>query len=417
MVNKKSKSSKNNNSKKKTMSVKVSRRAPRRRNIHTPAGSFASATRAPFSQLAGGVKVPDGSPLKTSTVVLTRKFQVQSDANGEVDLVILPCLPCCAFTTRSCISGGTTLALASEAVTAGFKDTVTVTNARGVGFDTDSLWLNYSQFRIAAMGARYRGSAGVSVSGDLTAAVHPLKGLAPPLSTLIPSIAGVAGTAVSTSTYTDAFGPRNTMAAYLDSLGLPNTGSGNAGVIDVQKTVQLPVHGTMSAAEAAARGVHLRSVPFEPSARDFKRTAYRGMGTDAIDCAPNLLTNSQLLGVDYSLWKVGGNESMLVTGTAFAANTVIGNVELVYHLEVVPNPNLATLCRPTSVIDTRVLRNSYDEEISRVAHIPRVSFLDTVTSTADMLLGEVEGRVASEAASRGLGTIGGMLTRLLTIGA
>lgn len=364
------------------------------------------------------MRLPDGNPNTTVTFALTRKFGFGANATGIMDLTILPCLATSAFTTRESISGSD-LSLAATGTNAGIRYApVTETGKMGLGFDVESLAAQYSRFRVVSYGVRLRYQSGISSTGEFTIGVLPLKGIAPPLSQYVPSITGSNGSEqIAGSSYWSGFGPRNTLANYLDALGLPFTGSANAAMVDVTKLVNVPNHATMSASEVAARGAHVRGLPFEGDVRRFKSMAFRAVGTDAMDLALDMTTgttSTQQLGVDYSPWLVGGHESIVIGGAGFPQGTV-AQVEVIYHVEAVPNPQYSLLARPTGAIPLNTPSTTLDQVLTTSHRLPRISFSDVVTQAGDALLGDVEGRVVS-AAGQGLGALAGALSRLVASG-
>jgi hypothetical protein len=121
------------------------------RTVGSP-GSFSVAVRAPFSRAAEGVRLPDGNPNLSATLALTQKFALQTNADGDLDTVVLPGLYTSAFTTRGSIVGGTNLALAQEVTTANslHAPTTSVSTAEGIGFDTVTLAGQYARYRIVS---------------------------------------------------------------------------------------------------------------------------------------------------------------------------------------------------------------------------------------------------------------------------
>lgn len=397
------------------------RRPAAAKAIGTP-GSFAVAARAPFSRAAEGVRLPDGNPNLSSTLALTRKIQVQSDANGEVDLTVLPNLYCTAFTTRGNISGGgTTIALAGTSSSAGtITGTTTTTTARGVGFDVESLKAQYSRYRIVSYGVRVRATAGVSATGEFLCAALPLKGQTPFLTDGIPGVnQGQSGTSVGGNTYWGVAGPRSTMENMLLGLGLPSTGSDNAAKMDFTKLANSPAHAIASAAQVAARGLHARGLPYEAQARDYMTTAYSAIGTDSLDVASTVGNEAgstyavQQYGVDMSCFRVGGTESIVISGSGFSTTSVIGTIEIVYHVEAMPNPQYSLLVRPTGRISSTPTGQTLDQVLVHLHKIPRFSFSDVVQTVGDSMLGELEGRAATAGAGA-VSSLAGMLGRLMT---
>lgn len=374
--------------------------------------------RTPFARAAEGARLPDGNPNTTVTFALTRKLALTTDTNGELDAVVLPCLATSVFTTRGSL-GTASLALADPTTASNvYYGPTTVTGKRGAGFNIEDLSQAYSKFRVVAYGARLRVASGVNSPGEFTSAVMPLKGIAPALSPG-PVIVQFDGTTASNSSYWSQIAPRNTLTSYLDHLGLPYSGGTDANTcsITIDRLPNIPYHAVSSASEIAARGLHLRGMPFEGAAREFKNMAFRAVGTDSMDVAFNTgsatLTTyaTQQLGVDFSPYRVGGHESMIIGGTGFTASTQVGTLELIYHVEAVPNPQYSLLARPTSALPTVYPTATLDSILSVLHRIPRISFADVVTSVGDAMLGEIEGRAAA-GVSGGLSSLAGALARM-----
>jgi hypothetical protein len=346
--------------------------------------------------------------------VVTKKYDILADASGELDFTVLPCLITSIVSTRGNISGGTAWAVANTATSAGYKPAVSAPVATGDGFDTGGLYAQYSKYRIAAMGARVRGNAGVSATGEMTAAVHPLKGLAPG-TVITPGVFDVVGpNLLSTPNYTGTSGPRSYVENYLRALGLPYSGTLNTAKLDIPKLVAMPCHAVATASEVSARGLHCRSVPFEASAREFRNTQYEAVGTDAVDTVSSVDgTAVQNYSMDMSAFKIGGFESIILGGSGFTVSTRALSLEIIYHLEVIVNPQLATLARPTSSIPRSIGPSVLDQQLASLHRLARISFADIVKQVGDSFLGDLEGRAVKSAGALGLGSVGGVLARLI----
>jgi hypothetical protein len=393
------------------------------RTVGSP-GSFSVAVRAPFSRAAEGARLPDGNPNLSATLALTQKFALQTDADGNLDTVVLPGLYTSAFTTRGSIVGGVNLALASATTTANTLNgpTVAVNTAEGIGFAVNTLAGQYARYRIVSYGARLRTTTGVTTTGEFTCAVMPLKGQAPQLSSGYPAVIDGAATAQDSNSYWGSYGPRNTLDNLLIHLGLPYSGSGNTAQLDIPKLVNTPCHAVASASQVAARGLHMRGLPFEASARDYRTMTFSSYGTDSLDVATSAGSAAgatyavQQVGVDMSFARVGGHESIVLGGTGFPVSSTVGSLELVYHVEAITNPAYAVLARPTGVVPRVAPGQTLDQVLTSIHRIPRVSFADVLQTAGDAMMGEIEGQ-AGAAMGRAASGIGGMLTRLLTIGA
>lgn len=381
------------------------------------------AVRAPFSRAAEGVRLPDGNPNLSSTLALTRKFQLQSNADGEVDLTVLPNLYCTSFTTRGNISGGgTPIALATTTSTVDTINTVTTTtSARGVGFDVETLKAQYSRYRVAAYGVRLRATAGTSALGEFICSALPLKGMTPKLNDALPAVVQGTGTNAGSSSYWSSAGPRETLENTLLSLGLPSSGADNAAKLDFTKLTNTPAHAIASAAQVAARGLHARGLPYEAQARDYMSTTFSAVGTDSLDVASSVgaATGSayavQQYGVDMSAFRVAGTESIVIAGSGFTPSSVVGTVEIIYHIEAMTNPQYSLLVRPTGRISSTPTGQTLDQALVHLHKVPRFSFTDVVQTVGDSMLGELEGRAATAGAGA-VSSMAGMLGRLLIAG-
>lgn len=399
--------------------ISVRRRKPRVQ-IHGMPGSLAAAARAPFARAAEGARLPDGNPNTTVTFALTRKINLVSNASGDLDVTVLPCLDTAAISTRGTIVDADSLALASVATTANTThQPVVVTGKTGTGFATTDLATQYTKFRIVAYGARLRLASGVNTTGEFTLAVMPLKGLAPPLNSTKPTYTDFANATSNYGTYLGAGGPRSTLAAYLDSLGLPwsqaSGASANEVFIDLSRLPNIPTHATTSASEVSARGMHVRGLPFESAAREYRTMGYKALGLDCqdavFDVGAAISDRGIQYGTDMSCYRVGGLESLLIGGTGFPNSGAIGSLEIIYHVEAIPNPRYSLLARPTSVVPLVPPSETLDNVLTKLHRLPRISFADVVTTAGDAILGEIEGRVSGAAAS-GLGSLAGALARL-----
>jgi len=374
---------------------------------------------APFSRAAEGARIPEGNPTQTTTFALVAKHRLSADANGELDAVVLPCLQTYLMTTRGTFSGDK-LVLANTATTAGTNhQPVNVDGKNGFAFDTSSLGGQYKRYRIVGVGARLRVQSGVNSPGEFTLAAAPLKGYAPATDSKIPTIVdSYGGTSEFIPSYYGTAGPRNTLGRYLRDLGLPYTTLENDAKIDLAKVVNFPLHGTASTSEVAARGMHMRALPYETDVRTFKAVEYSAMGTDATDVVIDMGNNTwtQQLGVDMSAYRISGTESLVVSGAGFTPSAPVATLELIYHVEAVFNPMLMLLGRPTGAIPLVQPTETLDSVLTKIHRIPRISFADVITQVGDSLLGDIEGRAAA-AGARGLGSLASALSRLVVASA
>lgn len=383
------------------------------------------AVRAPFSRAAEGVRLPDGNPNLSATIALTQKYGLVANADGEIDITVLPNLYLHSMSTRGSAVGGVGLSLPSTAVTA---DTLVypgvVAGKTGLGFDVATLSGQYTRYRIAAYGVRLRTTQGVSGTGEFTTAVMPLKGMAPMLEGVVATLTDGSGNPRNIGTAFGSSGPRSTMQNTLANLGLPYTGTDNAAKLDLPKLTNTPCHAVASASQVSARGLHVRGLPFEAQCRDYISTGFGSIGTDSVDYAGAIGTSGsataaiayQQYGVDMSYLRVAGTESIVLGGSGFAAGANVGTLEVIFHVEAMTNPQYALLVRPTGISANVGSGQTLDQVLSSLHRVPRISFADVVQTVGDSMLGEIEGR-AGAAAGGAVSGLAGMLGRLLTAGA
>lgn len=332
-----------------------------------------------------------------------------TNASGEFDAVCLPTLETSVWSPRASIVGGEVVRYADLSVTA--ADHPPVTGGGAYGFDCAALAQHYSRLRIVGWGARMRGIAGLNTTGEVISSVAALKGLAPFRDSSGPAMYNVSGNPIFAPSYYGGVNFRDTAQMYFESLGLPWKGVNNGAVLDIDKIPAMQNHATATSAEAAARGLHFRSYPFEPDAHRFRAVSLRTTGTDVLDYH---MGGGQTVGQDASAWKVEGWESIILGGTGFPASTNVATLEVIYHVEATVNPNLTTLARSTSQASP-VAPLDHQKTLAALAHTPRISYADVVKRGGDLLLGAIEG-AASDAATRGLESLAGMLTRQLALG-
>jgi len=257
-------------------------------------------------------------------------------------------------------------------------------------------------------------------TGEITTAVSPIKGMLPTLyDSGTPQIITEGGTGIVAPAYWGGISSRSTLNNYLQSLGLPSqvvTTDLNTVQLDITKLVNYPVHATATHSELAARGLHVRSYPFEASARDFRSFEFQSVGTDCLDVYTSTSADGhgQSLGMDLGSLTCSGLETVLLGGRGFAAGDAV-SLEVIYHVEGIPNPSYSLVARPTSAIVPAPPNNTLDSQLTRIHVQPRVSFMDMVTAAGDAIMGEIEGRVRA-AGAQGLGSLVGTLSRLLIAG-
>lgn len=374
-----------------------------------PASHWQVALQHPFGLAAEGAKVPDSCSIPTTTFTVTQKLGFQSDSGGIVDMICMPSLATAIWSPRASLVGDTYQCYYGAVGSP-------VTGGNAMAFDIAGLGAIYQRFRIVGWGVRIRSTAGINSPGEFFGAAIAASGLAPGNTKNAPAIVDpTSSTARGVPSYLGTAGPIDTAQNYLASLGIPYSGINNSAVVDNAKIVVLPHHGIASHSQVSARGLHMRSFPFEPDAHRFKTVAFTSTGTDSVDCYSSLPTSlSQQYAVNMDPWKVNGFESILISGVGFPASTILGTVEVIYHCEAVINPNAGlyhrAACTPSPVIPTE-----YDKVRQAIAHVAHVSFADAVQQGEDYVLGQVEGAVTKYGANAVSG-LAGVLSRLLVAG-
>lgn len=381
---------------------------------------YSNSVVAPFSRAAEGARLPDGCPINTSTYVLAKRWALVTDASGNIDVTVMPNLALSAMSTRASLLNGVQLVIADTA-TGGYKASTSVANFTGTGFDVATLTNNFNKYRVVSYGVRVRGTGALTDGGEYISAVHPLKGYVPGMVGTAPGLIDPGGTTVALPIYAGGAGPRSNVEQYLRTLGLPYSGGGNTAALESSLMTSMPNHAVTSHAELASRGLHFRGVPFEASAREFRSTDFSALGVDSVDVAANVIGSfSQQYAVDLSAYKVGGHESVIIAGARLPVSQAVAVLEVVYHIEGIPNPNLAVIARPSSAVPFTPPPATLDTELTKLHKVPRISFSDVVTQIGDTMLGEVEGRaneLVRTATRAGLNGLTGMLARLVASGA
>lgn len=367
----------------------------------------------PFSAAAEGARVPDAVSFPTSTLTLTRRYTISSDAAGRAEVICLPNL------AASLWSPGGNLDSTSRA----FYGSVSGVNQLGPvgsigGFDisqTTGLGGYYHRYRIVGWGVRIKGVGSLTTSGECIVAPLMGKGLAPSSSDYIPQVIDSTGAAINVPSYsTQGAVLRDTADQLMFTLGVPRSGTGDAARPLASGLVALPGHGTVSYAQLAAHGLHLRSKPFDPRAHNFRNVLYTTTGNDAVDTFENVSASYCTgRGVNYEPWQVDGWSSQVVCFTGLPASTTIGTIEVIYHVEATLSPSMPVSLGRASATPSPVNPTEYDlcrREISKLAH---VSLADVVQSAEDYAMGTVEGLAGNAVRSIG-STALGVLTRAVS---
>lgn len=374
----------------------------------------------PFARAGEGHKTPDGYHLGTTTVCLTQKLALTADSSGNFDLMLFPNLATSGWSTRSNLPSTSPTGIFALSGAPTVPPTVSQLG-RCISFDIQALGNSYQTYRIVGWGARLRGVDGLNATGEIIAAAFPARGQVPMNSTFpVGFVNPKTGNTNPVPSYTynvSASAMQDTVEVYLAQLGVPYSGTLNAAVVNTDRIASMVNHGTASYAQVAARGLHLRSFPFEADATRFRNVAPFQLGMDSFDggyeCSQS---TTSYFGQQYSYnldpWKLFGHESLIMGGSGFTANRQIGTLEIVYHLEVVPNPNLATLARSTALIPPPEAPAAFEIGKQMLVRVPRISFADVVQKAGDSALGYVEGQI-EQFGSRAVDNIIGSLSRML----
>lgn len=336
-----------------------------------------------------------------------------SDASGKAEVICLPNLAASLWSP-----GG-----ALDSTNKAFYGNVNGTDQLGPtgsigGFDvsqTTGLGGYYHRYRIVGWGVRIKGIGSLTTSGECIVAPIMGKGLAPSSSAYIPSVIDATGATIKVPSYSTAGAAlRDTAEQLMFTLGIPNSGSGDAARPVASGLVALPGHGTVSYAQLAAHGLHLRSKPFDPRAHNFRNVVYTTTGNDSVDTFENTATGTSIVrGINYEPWQVDGWSSLVACFTGLPASTTIGTIEVIYHVEATLSPNMPISLGRASAAPSPVNPTEYDScrrEISKLAH---VSLADVVQSAEDYAMGTVEGLAGNAARSLG-STALGVLTRAVS---
>ncbi len=357
--------------------------------------------------------MPDAVSFPTSTLTLTRRYNISSDATGRAEVICLPNLASSLWSPGGHLDSGVR---AFYGAVAGVDQLGPLGSAGGFDItQTTGLGSYYHRYRIVGWGVRIKGVGSLTTSGECIVAPIMGKGLAPSNSDFIPLVIDSTGVAIKVPSYsTSGAALRDTADQLMFTLGVPRSGTGDAARPLASGLVALPGHGTVSYAQLAAHGLHLRSKPFDPKAHQFRNVMYTTTGNDALDTFENTSANTTTgRGVSYEPWQVDGWSSHVVCFTGLPASTTIGTIEVIYHVEATLSPNMPVAIGRASAAPSPVNPNEYDacrREISKLAH---VSLADVVQSAEDYAMGTVEGLAGSAARSIG-STALGVLTRAVS---
>lgn len=265
------------------------------------------ALTSPFSEGAVGARVPD--QFTGHTIGHTLKFQLSigTDAGGASDVVIFPNVACPAISTRGNIVGGSTLT---------WSDGSTVGN--GVyTINTADVSAKMSVYRIVGMGVKVETLTSLTnTGGRVNASTIPIA------SWLKIKNFTVGSQPVATNSNGT---PSNTLKAW----SIPADSNGK---VDTTQMCKMTDTVTYSGNDVAMRPVIITPKQCSPSALDFRQSQDTVVGFDVEDA----VVSGNVWGGDASYLRLDGFESVILTATGMPANTTCFNVEVIYHLEGVP---------------------------------------------------------------------------------
>lgn len=269
----------------------------------------------PFSDTATGSRLPDQYFAPTVTYAIREFLTLKVDANGEFDAVICPNPLFIAYSTRNSIANGSTLTM---------KDSTTYANAKYTN-SPGSLATKVSNYRIVNWGIRIRQTQSINTTqGTLTAALFvPKDGLYhPTLGTVEGAVGGQGLASGNWST--------STISAYLLGAGLPVSGSGTTGKIDIGSLVDYPYHMRASCVNCAENTYEIVPKLVSPSSQMFRGAADSQIGTDIT--GQNSVAFIQPGDASYIL--CDGWTNIVLAGSGLAINTAGAvDIEVVYNIE------------------------------------------------------------------------------------
>jgi hypothetical protein len=315
---------KNNNSKKES-AFTTPNKPPKQLNLNavglTPdANKYKQGLLNPFSDAAIGARLPDQYFAPTVTYAVREFLTVKVEANGEFDIVICPNPIYVAYSTRNSITNGSTMTM---------KDSTTYANAQYVNSLT-SLASKVSNYRIVNWGIRVRQTQSINTTqGTLTAALFvPKDGLYHPT-------IGTSGAPVGNQSLASGNWNTSTIGTYLLAAGLPATGSGTSGKIDIGSLVDFPYHMRASCVNCAENTYEIAPKLVSPTSQHFRGSYDTVFGTDIT--GQNSVAFVQPGDASYVL--VDGWTNIVLSGSGLAANSAGAvDIEVVYNIE--GNPQL-----------------------------------------------------------------------------
>lgn len=251
----------------------------------------------PFSEAANGSRVPDEYAYPTTTFTFRPKFTVGTDSSGNFDFCIYPNMRNFVQQFRGTFNGPTSIAAVPTSLY----------NYRIVGYGLKWSWMIPQ----------------TAVSGQVSYAMVPSCHYVHPSGV---SVGGITGTGAGETAFTNYEMIRN--------IGLPT--DSNNGWLSFNGLSQLPLSGLETTVNSYGKTVTMVGRMSGPEAFHFRQSADRKGGYDVV----NQTTSSYLVSGDASYLSAHGWSTFAFAGIGLPASTVIGQVELVFHIEGSPSTTL-----------------------------------------------------------------------------
>lgn len=317
--------------------------------------TYKAALMNPFAPAALGARVPDMFSVPTATRHLTRMFTLTTDSNGAFDCVVLPNMFNNANSTRGSFgaSGSTWTAGDGTTITGGRQYTL-----------TSSLTSQLRNYRIVGYGVR------VSVVSSHDATAGRVVAATFPISSWVNEKTATIGGLAANSNNSDA-SPSNTLTNW----GIPV----NSSVVDVNAVNSMPNSVEVTAVRLAAQPIEITPKISTPEAFNFKESGDAPGGFQA----NNQTSVSYITTGDASYLRVAGFEAVVIAGSGLPVSTQCVDVEVIYHIEGIPNLISTTFAAGESTA-TVVNPVSWMSVIQQVSKLP--VFRDVVTYGGNKLI-------------------------------
>lgn len=269
--------------------------------------SYLAALSNPFSDRAGGARVPDQFSAHTTTFELRASHTITASALGNVGVWVMPNVVTAMVVPDGTFPGSQTITW--------LNNTSANPSCSRWGFDRDTLGSRLQNYRIVGMGVRVANmSSMTNSSGKIIMGSYPINAY------YVTKDFALGGTTPATNT--SATGA-NTCSKW----GILNS----AGVIDYASLVNYPGTKVVSGLEAAEHEFDVIPKPCQPSAFEFREPndSYQGYGFFGY-------ISGSLAAGDPSYLKLDGFEACFIALTGGVASTTALDIEIVYHIEGAP---------------------------------------------------------------------------------